>query len=518
MYEQSGPSAASPAVASGRGSIVSQMGTSPSTGKSVKSSLRIYSRILVLLVVTSASVLTVSHFSKRYDLQVGSAVEHEVLSYLPPKESYFLASQNGVTNPQYQPEQQPVSTREVTNAMPHVENTDTFSPTTNDDDSRERLNVLILYPDDWRHDTLGVVAPVVQTPFLNRLAEQGIRFSHNMVTTSICWISRATLFTGMYATRHKSYRLLKPEFYKFWHNQTWPSLLREAGYFVGHIGKWQFHNPNKLVESFYDYANIFEGQHQYHIRTAAERARDLFDKFLIQKPDNMPFAATIAFYPPKAIGKSRVPGAQYHPKPETREKFYSNVTVPEPPYDVNASYYKLPWFFHTYGNDARRRWEERYQTSIQYQESMKNYYALVTEVDQACQEIVENLKRRNLLNTTMVIFTTDNGLFHAAHGLAGKWYPYQESIRVPLIVYDPRMPSKFIRTINDAITLNIDLAPTILGAAGIKAHQRMQGRDIADLYLDRDNPNFVANKSWRDEFYYEFPADNGKWVRSQLCP
>jgi arylsulfatase len=490
------------------------MGTSLPTGRHVKSFSRIYSWTFVCLLVASVVVLAVFHFSTSHRLQFLGLEEKEILSHLPPKESNIKVLQNGVTNPSNPHERLSVSASNVTNPIPEIESLDDSPPTV---PSLERLNVLILYPDDWRHDTLGGVAPVVQTPFLNRLAEQGIRFTHNMVTTSICWISRATLFTGMYASRHKSYRLPKPEFYKFWHNQSWPSIMREAGYFVGHIGKWQFHNPNKTVESFYHYTNIFEGQHQYNIRTAAERARDLFDKFLIQKPDNMPFAATIAFYPPKAIGQSREPGAQYHPKPETREKFYSNVTVPEPPYDVNASYYKLPWFFHKYGNDARRRWEERYETSIQYQESMKNYYALVTEVDQACQDIVENLKRRNLLNTTMVIFTTDNGLFHAAHGLAGKWYPYQESIRVPLIVYDPRMPSKYIRTLNDAITLNIDLAPTILGAAGIKAHERMQGRDMADLYLEQDNPNFVAHKPWRDEFYYEFPLTNGNWVRVFSC-
>lgn len=113
---------------------------------------------------------------------------------------------------------------------------------------------------------------------------------------------------------------------------------------------------------------------------------------------------------------------------------------------------------------------------------------------------------------------TDNGLFHAEHGLAGKWYPYQESIRVPLIVRDPRMPEKRRKTLDDSLTLNIDLASTILGAAGIEPALRMQGRDIADIYLpslgERDSidPNdnsvtpAVEKNPWRREFFYEFPS------------
>ena len=69
---------------------------------------------------------------------------------------------------------------------------------------------------------------------------------------------------------------------------------------------------------------------------------------------------------------------------------------------------------------------------------MKNYYRLISQVDAACREIVQDLDRQKLLQDTMVIFTTDNGYFHGEHGLAEKWYPYQESIRVPLIIYDPR--------------------------------------------------------------------------------
>jgi len=174
---------------------------------------------------------------------------------------------------------------------------------------KKPLNVLILYPDDWRHDTLGGVAPVVRTPFLNRLAQDGIRFTHNMVTTSICWVSRATFFTGQYASRHHSYRLKTPKFYKTWYNTSWPALLQQhANYFTAHIGKWQYANPNRTVESLFDYTNIFEGRHSYPNHrdrngqggpttiSAAAKTYQEVKRFLEKRPKDRPFAMTAAFY------------------------------------------------------------------------------------------------------------------------------------------------------------------------------------------------------------------------------
>jgi arylsulfatase A-like enzyme len=107
------------------------------------------------------------------------------------------------------------------------------------------------------------------------------------------------------------------------------------------------------------------------------------------------------------------------------------------------------------------------------------------------------LKKQGVLDNTLVIFTCDNGYFHAEHGLADKWYPHQESIRVPLIVRDPRMAAAKRGSTNDDFTLNVDLAPTILAATGIQAPATMQGRDMAPLYLAAKKPE------WRNEFFYE---------------
>jgi len=202
------------------------------------------------------------------------------------------------------------------------------------------------------------------------------------------------------------------------------------------------------------------------------------------------------------------------PKNESRA-IYENVTIPEP-YNHTDAYNRLPAYLHTGRTGAERRWYERYRTPEHYQAAMKNIYALITQVDQACKEIVDELKKQGVYNNTMIIFTTDNGMFHGAHGLAGKWYPYQESIRVPLIVYDPRMPKEKRGFVDDSFTLNVDLAETILGAAGLNAHKGMQGRDISDLYLPKveDGKPVLVRKPWRDEFFYEFTIWDENFIPS----
>jgi len=130
---------------------------------------------------------------------------------------------------------------------------------------------------------------------------------------------------------------------------------------------------------------------------------------------------------------------------------------------------------------------------------MKNYYRLISEIDQTSERIVQELEAQGVLNETLIIFTTDNGLFHAEHGLADKFYPHQESIRVPLIIKDPRMEDDSRNTTPEDFTLSVDLASTILRAANIKPGPRMQGRDLAEIYLE-------AVDDWRNEFYYEHPT------------
>ncbi len=358
------------------------------------------------------------------------------------------------------------------------------------------MNVLILYADDWRYDTLGVAGnPVVKTPTIDALASSGMRFTHNCVTTSICGISRATLFTGQWMSRHGC-RAFKP-FDTPW-AETYPGLLRDNGYYVGHVGKW--HNGEFPAKHF-DFGRMYHGRHWYkmpdgsQVHVTQRNENDALE-FLKERPKQKPFCLTVAFFATHAEDSHP---DQFLPQPESM-KLYADIEIPVPENATEESFRRLPEFIANEKNEGRNRWHWRFDTPEKYQRMMKNYYRLATEVDATCGKILDELKAQNLLDNTLVIFTTDNGYYHAEHGLADKWYPHQESIRVPLIIHDPRMPADQAGKTNDEFTLSVDLAPTILAAVGIEAPPTMQGRDMAPLYLAAEKPE------WRDEFFYEHPT------------
>ncbi|WP_146403644.1 sulfatase [Planctomycetes bacterium CA13] len=357
------------------------------------------------------------------------------------------------------------------------------------------MNILLLYADDWRHNTLGVAGnSVVKTPTLDQLATEGVRFTHNCVTTSICGISRASLFTGQWMSRHGN-RSFKP-WQTAW-SETFPGLLRENGYYVGHVGKW--HNGKLPAENF-DFSRSYYGKHWLKqadgskVHVTQKNENDAMD-FLRTRPTDKPFCLTVAFFATHAEDSNPL---QFLPQPESME-LYENVSIPVAVNATQESFERLPEFVGNEKNEGRNRWHWRFDTPEKYQSMMKNYYRLATEVDTTCGRILAELKEQGLADNTLVIFTTDNGYYHAEHGLADKWYPHQESIRVPLIVNDPRMTKSTRGQTKDEFTLNVDLAPTILAAAGIDAPETMQGSDLGSLYLSEEKPE------WRDEFFYEHP-------------
>ena len=219
-------------------------------------------------------------------------------------------------------------------------------------------------------------------------------------------------------------------------------------------------------------------------------------RFLVTRPRDKPFFLNVAFFATHAKDSDV---RQYMPQ-NSSMSLYADDTIPIPPTGTEEAWKKMPYFFNE-RNEGRTRWRARFQNYTLHQSMMKNYYRMATEVDTACGAILEELRRQGELDNTFIIFTTDNGNFHSEHGLADKWYPHQESIRTPLIIRDPRMREDVRGTTNDAFTLNIDLAPTILGAAGIASPEKYMGKDMASLYLDK-----AAYDSWRKEFFYEHPV------------
>ena len=355
------------------------------------------------------------------------------------------------------------------------------------------LNILVLLADDWRFDSLGCAGnPVVQTPNVDRLAQQGLRFTHACVTTPICGVSRASLFTGQWMSRHGATGFNM--FTTPW-AETYPGLLRTNGYFVGHVGKW--HN-GKFPAANFDFGRAYSGTHWIEqpdgtkIHVTQKNESDALE-FLRTRPAGKPFCLTLAFFAPHAEDNNPL---QYLPQPQSMS-LYTNVTIPVPVNATDESFHRLPEFIANEKNEGRVRWRWRFDTPEKFQTMMKNYYRLITEVDATCGKVLEELKRQGALENTLVIFTGDNGYYHAEHGLADKWYPHQESIRVPMIVRDPRMAGLKHGTTNDDLVLNVDIAPTILAATGIAEPARMQGKDFAPLYLAAKPP------AWRTEYFEE---------------
>jgi arylsulfatase len=367
------------------------------------------------------------------------------------------------------------------------------------------MNIVFFYADDWTMKTLGMLNPHVRTPNLDKMAKRGMLFRNNCVTTSICWQSRSTMMTSMYVAVHQQLRIWDDNMFNKtvpWMDTLYPQL-KSNGYHVGFIGKWHHPMPEEYRQDTFDYFSDYYGDHWMERNGRRRHVTELNGNdalYYLRKlrPRHEKFALTISFFATHADDSMPYP-LQYSPMPYTAS-YYVNKTIPIPKTATDKHWNDMPWFF-TDGNEGRVRWRQRYDSPTHYQTTMKRYYRMATEVDDVIGAVIQELKVQGIYNHTYLIFTTDNGNFHGEHGLADKWYPQQESIQVPLIIQDPRMPREFRGSINDDFTLNLDLAPTLLSAAGIHAvPKHMQGRDIAQLYLNAEQ----AKASWRQDFFYEW--------------
>jgi arylsulfatase len=367
--------------------------------------------------------------------------------------------------------------------------------------SADRPNVLILLADDLRWDSLGCAGnPVVVTPSIDRLAAEGVRFTQARVTTSICMTSRATILTGQHMARHGVTAFgkpLTPEQFA----ATYPGVLKAVGYHTGYVGKYGVGPPPK---GGFDFVRTSEGRHWIEangekVHVTEKNTRDALD-FLTARPAGKPFCLCVGFFAPHA--EDRAP-EQYLPQPWSA-KPYEGKTIPVPKTATEEAVKKLPPFLSADKNEGRVRWRKRFDTPEKYQTYMTSYYRLVTEVDAGVGRILDGLRKQGALENTLVVFTGDNGYFHGERGLADKWYPYEEALRVPLIVRDPRLPKAKRGAASDALVLNLDVAPTAIAAAGAKVPDAVQGRDVSPLYLAATPP------TWRTEFYYQHPVVLGK--------
>lgn len=365
-----------------------------------------------------------------------------------------------------------------------------------------RPNIILLLADDLRYDAVGFAGePLGHTPALDELATRGTVFRNAFVTTSICAPSRASIMTGQYVRTHGVADFDRGLTDAQW-ALTYPALLRAVGYHVGFVGKLGI-GGRKQVErraADFDYWRGIAGQggrrfidpaDPTHTHQTARFGNDAI-AFLQTSPADRPFCLSVSFTAPHARD-----GQPREFEPDTRDaELLADRTLPLPPTASEDVFNALPPFVRS--SEARTRWKDRFASAELAQRTLRDYHRLVAGIDREVGRILAMLKELGKDRDTVVVFTSDNGWMAGDRGLTDKWFMYEPSIRVPLLIADPRVPEDARRSTAEALALNIDLAPTVLALAGVPVPASMQGLSLSP-WLNRAN----EETAWREEFLYE---------------
>ena len=375
-------------------------------------------------------------------------------------------------------------------------------------------NIILFLSDDQRHDLMGCAGhPILKTPTMDRLAAHGVRFENMFVTTPICAASRATLLTGLYERTHR-FTFGMPPLAAQHCEVSCPALLRAAGYRTGFVGKLGVEIPrDQLREMFDDYRPLsrnpyFKPQPGGSLRHVSQITGDHATAFLRQHERGRPFCLSVSFNAPHAEDADQ---ENHYPWPKSADGLYEDTVIPPPRLSRPEVFESQPEFLKRSLN--RQRWFWRWDIPAKYQRNIRAYFRMISGVDHAMGHVLAELERLDLAGNTVVIFSSDNGYYLGARGFAGKWSHYDESLRVPLIIHDPRQPAAQRGRVIQPIALNVDIAPTILGLAGLNVSAEHQGRNLLPLVHGPVAPR------WRADFFCEHLFDHQsipKWegVRS----
>jgi len=376
------------------------------------------------------------------------------------------------------------------------------------DISDDQPNILFVITDDQRWDMMGNVNPDLHTPEMDRLAEDGLRFENAFVTTSICAASRASMLTGLVERTH-GFTFITPPLDSQFTDLSFPTLLRGAGYRTGHIGKFGVKVHDGAIDKMYDVyeelnrnpyfkASQKEGE-EGSLQHLTDLIGDRSEAFLESNPTNQPFALTVSFNAPHAEDNDE----RQFIWPEAVDHLYQDLTIPAPPLSEPTFFESQPEFMKDPEVSMNRfRWYWRFDDQNKAQEMTKGYYRMISGIDLVIGRLRSSLEDLGLGDNTVIILMGDNGYFLGERGFAGKWLPYDPSLRVPLLIYDPRISSqKGGRP--EGMALNIDIAPTILDLAGLSPPASMQGEALFPL------------RQIRDDFFVEHLMDHEQIVKHE---
>jgi N-acetylglucosamine-6-sulfatase len=360
-------------------------------------------------------------------------------------------------------------------------------------------NVVFILADDHRYDAMSFMGhPFARTPHMDAMARNGVHLKNALVTTSLCSPSRASILTGLYTFRHRvidNNRPIPPGTVYF------PQYLQKAGYATAFIGKWHMGGDSDEKRPGFDHWISFRGQGNYlapspdyTLNVDGQRVKqkgyitdELTDYALewIARQKEKPFFIYLSH---KAVHANFTP-AERHEGKLADLPFKRAATEAKQPAATN----RPRWL-----EDQRNSWhgvDFPYHSDLDIEKYYKRYCETLGAVDDGIGRVMDLLKKMGIYDETLVIYMGDNGFMFGEHGLIDKRVAYEASIRVPMLMQCPQLFKG--GTVVEQVVANIDIAPTILEAAGVATPPHMDGRSFIPLAQGK-------KVSWRDYFLYVY--------------
>lgn len=408
---------------------------------------------------------------------------------------------------------------------------------------RERPNIVFIFSDDHAYQAISAYGSRVnQTPHLDRLAREGMRFDRCLVTNSICGPSRAVILTGKYSHLN-GFRQNGDQFDGS--QQTFPKLLQQVGYQTAVIGKWHL----KSDPTGFDHWCVLPGQGAYYnpdFRTPSgnERVNGYCTDIVTDKALDWLKSGREQDRPFLLMLQHKAPHREWNPSPKYYDQF-EGETVPEPETLFDdwsgraevlaentmsiANHMRLGFdlkvfpqgeqeseqetqFFRRFTPAQKAAWQAAYaernrwywenrpegreKTAWQYQRYIKDYLRCISSVDENVGRVLDYLDDSGLAENTVVIYSSDQGFYLGEHGWYDKRWIFEESLRTPLLVRWPGVTPAGSQS--GKMVSNLDFAETFLELAGVEVPDDMQGRSLVPL-LKGETP-----ADWRDAFYYHY--------------
>jgi len=350
-------------------------------------------------------------------------------------------------------------------------------------------NIIFILTDDHRTSAMGYSGnKIIQTPEMDRLCQEGAYFKNTFASTPICSASRASILSGLQERTHKYTFSTGPMREEYMLN-SYPKVLKEAGYYTGFYGKLgvKYEHPERLFDVHEDYDRIdrYNDRRGYFYKTLGKDTVHLTRytgekaiQFIKNAPVDKPFCLSISFSAPHAHDGST---DQYF-WDEGTANLYNDVVIPDPDLKEDKYFNALPEGVRKGFN--RTRWDWRFDTAEKYQKMVKGYYRMISGVDLEIAKIRQELKAKGIDKNTVIILMGDNGYFLGERQIADKWLMYDLSIRVPLIIYDPRV-QKHLDV--EAMALNLDVSATIADLAGLAQPKSWHGKSLVPIVSGNSN-------------------------------